>query len=60
MLFRKYGITQVPAVVFVPQAHGADSGDGAGSEADGGDYYVVYGDASLGYVLGVIGSVLHK
>jgi type-F conjugative transfer system pilin assembly protein TrbC len=56
MLFRRYGIKQVPAVVYVPQAQGADSGsDGAGGEADDGDYCVVYGDASLGYAFGVIG-----
>jgi type-F conjugative transfer system pilin assembly protein TrbC len=55
MLFRKYGIKQVPAVVYVPQVQVADLGDGAGGQADGGDYCVVYGDASLGYVLGVIG-----
>jgi type-F conjugative transfer system pilin assembly protein TrbC len=55
MLFRKYGITQVPAVVFVPKVQALDYGDGAGSEAEVGEYYVVYGDASLGYVLGVIG-----
>ena len=56
MLFRKYGIKQVPAVVYVPQAQALDSGnDGAGGEADSGNYYVVYGDASLEYVMGVIG-----
>jgi type-F conjugative transfer system pilin assembly protein TrbC len=55
MLFRKYGIKQVPAVVYVPQVQVADSDDKAGSQTDGRDYSVVYGDASLGYVLGMVG-----
>jgi type-F conjugative transfer system pilin assembly protein TrbC len=55
MLFRRYDIKQVPAVVYVPQVQVADSGNVAGGQTEGGDYCVVYGDASLGYVLGVIG-----
>lgn len=43
LLFRKYKITQVPAVVFEP---GVDSKISA--------YYVVYGDASLEYLLEMI------
>ena len=38
MLFRQFGITQVPAVVFAPAANGAET-------------MTAYGDASLGYIL---------
>ena len=56
LLFRKYGITQVPAVVYVPEVKSEvefiewSKDDGGSSE-----YYVVYGDASIEYVMEVIG-----
>ena len=57
LLFRRYGIDRVPAVVFV---RGLDSADPALSEgsvenARVTDSYAIYGDASLEYVLEVIG-----
>ncbi len=57
LLFRRYGIDRVPTVVYV---RGLRSTDGALSEGDVNntgvtDSYTVSGDASLEYVLGVIG-----
>ena len=56
LLFRKYGITQVPAVVYVPEVK-SEVEFIEGSKDDGGssEYYVVYGDASIEYVMEVIG-----
>jgi len=53
MLFRRYRITQVPAVVYVKGLSVADQAmsEGIGSNAKASDFYVVYGDASLDYVL---------
>lgn len=50
LLFRKYRIEMVPAVVFDPSLRMEEIHSPAGE----GDFYVVYGDASLGYALEVI------
>jgi conjugal transfer pilus assembly protein TrbC len=57
LLFRRYGIEKVPAVVFV---RGGESTDAVLSEGDvkntnTTDSYTVYGDASLEYILQAIG-----
>ena len=57
LLYRRYGIDRVPAVVF---ARGVKAGNVGLSEGDVknaeiADSYTVYGDASLEYVLQVIG-----
>lgn len=55
LLFRRFGITQVPAVVYVPEVQVSKLGsEGIGDEVEGEAFYVVYGDASLGYVMGMI------
>lgn len=53
MLFRRYRITQVPAVVYVKGLSVVDQAmsEGISNNAKASDFYVVYGDASLDYVL---------
>lgn len=48
LLYRRYQISRVPALVYVPSFHKTEPG---GSEGLGEDspYYVLYGDASLAY-----------
>jgi len=50
-LFRKYQITRVPALVYVPHL---PVSEGVQEENPAGDYDAVYGDASLSYLLGVL------
>ena len=57
LLYRRYGIDMVPAVVY---ARGVKAGNAGLSEGDVknaeiADSYTVYGDASLEYVMQVIG-----
>ena len=53
LLFRKYGITRVPAAVYVPDVRITDVTLSEGMEANAktGDHYVLRGDASLAYML---------
>lgn len=48
LLYRRYQIRQVPALVYVPSFHETEPGgsDGLGEASP---YYVLYGDASLAY-----------
>lgn len=52
MLFGRYGITQVPAVVYVPRLDVIEPGmsEGDSKNAAVQDFYVVHGDAALDYV----------
>jgi type-F conjugative transfer system pilin assembly protein TrbC len=52
-LFRKYAIESVPAIVYVPAIAVADRNvsEGRDGNVKEGDFYTVYGDASLGFVL---------
>lgn len=56
LLFRRYGIEQVPAVVYVPHLSVIDAAMSEGKEenAKAGEYYKLYGDASLEYILETI------
>ena len=56
LLFRRYGIKQVPAIVYLPDIKINDSSMSEGLEdnAQVKDYYVVYGDTSLEYALELI------
>lgn len=58
LLFRRYRITQVPAVVYVPEINinDPDISEAEDKDADATDYYVAYGDASLEYILDLIHS----
>jgi len=53
LLFRKYGITLVPAAVYVPDVRITDAtlSEGMEGNAKTGDHYVLHGDASLAYML---------
>ncbi len=53
LLFRRYGINRVPAVVYVPDVSVTDASLSEGWEenAKAGDHLVLYGDASLDYIL---------
>jgi type-F conjugative transfer system pilin assembly protein TrbC len=53
LLFRKYGITSVPAVVYARGVRIADPGQSEGYDKNVkvSDYYAVYGDASLEYAI---------
>ena len=53
LLFRKYGITRVPAAVYVPDVRIMDAtlSEGMEGNAKTGDHYVLHGDASLAYML---------
>ena len=56
LIYRRYGIDRVPAVVFVPRIEVKDSegSEGLDRNADVSVFHVVYGDASLEYLLGRI------
>jgi conjugal transfer pilus assembly protein TrbC len=56
LLFRRYGIKQVPAIVYVPDIKINDSSlsEGLKDNAHVSDYYVVYGDTSFEYALELI------
>lgn len=53
LLFQRYGIDRVPAVVYVPEVSVTDASLSEGWEenARAGDHLVLYGDASLDYIL---------
>lgn len=51
LLFRKYRITQVPAVVYVPRTNVIERDRSEGLTEAEGEFYVLYGDASLEYLL---------
>jgi len=53
LLFRKYGITRVPAAVYVPDVRIMDAtlSEGMEGNAKTGDHYVLHGDASLADML---------
>jgi len=53
LLFRKYGITRVPAAVYVPDVRIMDAtlSEGMEGNATTGDHYILHGDASLAYLL---------
>ena len=52
LLFRRYGILQVPAVVYVPDIEVLGPGsEGLGRNANVGKAYAFYGDAALSYSL---------
>lgn len=57
LLYRRYGIDRVPAVVFVRGVKAGNPGlsEGDVKNADVAESYAVYGDASLEYILQVIG-----
>lgn len=52
-IFRRYGVQKVPAVIYVPNITVSDPemSEGIDRNAKVPDYYVVYGDASLHYLL---------
>lgn len=57
LLFRRYQITKVPAVVYVPKVKRVDDpgmSEGLVKSFEVGEHYVVYGDASLSYVVDLI------
>lgn len=56
LLFARYSITEVPAVVYVPNTKVADQlmSEGDPNNAKHGEYHVVYGDAALDYLIEVI------
>jgi hypothetical protein len=56
LLFRRYGIERVPAVVYVRGVSvlDADQSEGRPENAQAGDHFAVYGDAGLPYVLELI------
>lgn len=53
MLFRRYGITQVPAIVYATGVNIIDiqGSEGMDENAKVGNFYVIYGDAALDYAL---------
>lgn len=51
LLFRKYRITQVPALVYVPHTNVIERDKSEGLTEAEGEFYVLYGDASLEYLL---------
>ena len=52
LLFRRYGVVQVPAVVYVPDIEVLGPGsEGLGRNANVGKAYAFYGDAALSYSL---------
>jgi type-F conjugative transfer system pilin assembly protein TrbC len=51
LLFRKYRITQVPALVYVPRTNVIERDRSEGLTEAEGEFYVLYGDASLEYLL---------
>jgi len=55
LLFRKYGITRVPAAVYALDVLSMDAtlSEGMKGNAKKGDHYTLYGDASLGHILEV-------
>jgi len=59
LLFRRYGIEDVPAVVYARGVSVVDStvSEGLGEGAETGDYYILYGDAVLDGALEVLNSV---
>jgi len=56
MLFVRYSITKVPALVYVPNTNVADQfmSEGDPNNAKHHEYHVAYGDASLDYLIEVI------
>jgi len=56
LLFRRYGITRVPAAVYVPDVRIMDAtlSEGMEGNAKTGDHYVLHGDASLAYMLEIL------
>ena len=55
LLFRRYGIDRVPAVVYVPEIEVERPGsEGLKADAMVSGWYVFYGDAALSYSLGRI------
>jgi type-F conjugative transfer system pilin assembly protein TrbC len=55
ILFRRYGIDRVPAIVYVPDVRITDSSlsEGMAENVKTGEHYTLYGDASLEHVLEV-------
>ena len=53
LLFRKYGITRVPAFVYVPHIEVEDSerSEGSAENARVSDFFTLYGDAFFEYIL---------
>ena len=53
LLFRKYGITRVPAFVYVPRLEVMDRerSEGSSENVNVSDFYVLYGDAAFEYIL---------
>jgi type-F conjugative transfer system pilin assembly protein TrbC len=53
LLFRRYGITRVPAAVYAPDVRIMDTtlSEGMEGNAKTGDHYTLHGDASLAYML---------
>ncbi len=53
LLFRRYGITRVPAAVYAPDVRITDPALSEGMEGNAktDDHYALYGDASLDYIL---------
>ena len=58
LLFRRYGIEAVPAIVYAKGVRIMDStvSEGLGEGAETGDYYILYGDAALEGALELINS----
>ncbi len=58
LLFRRYAIEAVPAIVYAKGVRIMDStvSEGLGEGAETGDYYILYGDAALEGVLELINS----
>jgi type-F conjugative transfer system pilin assembly protein TrbC len=53
LLFRRYGIREVPAIVYARNVSVLDAEMSEGMERNvkSGDYYVIHGDVALGYAL---------
>ena len=51
LLFRRYGIERVPAIAFVQNVmvRNTEASEGIAENADSGDAWIVYGDASIPY-----------
>lgn len=56
LIFRRYGIDAVPAIVYARGVKGVDStvSEGVKEGAETGDYYVLYGDTALDGALEII------
>ena len=59
MLFRRYGIEAVPAIVYARGVKGVDStvSEGVKEEVETKEHYILYGDAVLDGALEILNSV---